>query len=77
MRGAVTRSQQKYDSLIRKLKAYREIEGLTQEEAAAEIGKDQSWVSRLEDFKIKPSFKDIIEYADVLNMEVSICGRFL
>ena len=75
MRGAVTFAQQSYDLNIRKLKAARMIHGFTQEQASAEVGKDQSWISRLEDNKIEPTLKDICEYADIYGLEVIICDR--
>lgn len=75
MRGAVTFAQQTYDLNIRKLKTARKLHGLSQEQASAEIGKDQSWISRMEDMKIEPTLKDICEYADVYGLEVIICDR--
>ena len=75
MRGAVTYAQQAYDMSIRKLRTARKLYGLTQGQAAVEIGKDQSWISRLEDGKIEPTLKDICEYADVYGLEVRLCDR--
>lgn len=75
MRGAVTFAQQSYDLNIRKLRMARKLHGLSQEQASAEIGKDQSWISRMEDMKIEPTLKDICEYADVYGLEVIICDR--
>ena len=75
MRGAVTFAQQSYDLNIRKLRMARKLHGLSQEQASAEIGKDQSWISRLEDMKIEPTLKDICDYADVYGLEVIICDR--
>lgn len=38
----------RYRILVARLRAAREAAGLTQEEAAAAMGKPQSWISRLE-----------------------------
>ena len=75
MRGAVTFAQQSYDLNIRKLICARKLHSLTQGQAAAEIGKDQSWISRLESKEMEPTLKDICEYADVYGLEVIICDR--
>lgn len=68
MRGAVTYAQQNYDECIRKLIRARHMYGLTQEAASLEVGKSQAWVSKLEDKKIKPSLKELCEYAEIYGL---------
>lgn len=75
MRGAVTYAQQNYDTCIRKLIIARHMYGYTQKAASIEAGKDQSWVSRLEHKKIKPSLDEMCDYASIYGLEFLVCDR--
>jgi transcriptional regulator with XRE-family HTH domain len=65
-------------SIATQIKAIREQRGLKQPEFAQEMGKSQSWVSRLEDAnQAPPTIPSLLKVAEALDVDLEIrFGRF-
>lgn len=74
-RGATTRGQSTNAHIIHVLTRARGLYGYTQERAAYESGKSQSWISQVERGRIDPPTSELAEYADIYDIEVRLWDR--
>lgn len=74
LRGGIG-AQRTTANIIRTLTRARALYGYTQEQAAYESGKSQSWISQVERGRIDPPTSELAEYADIYDIEVRLWDR--